>query len=181
MSPLYHTNVAGCVQRLMLFSFNTITATTTRQVTDDGHAVTTYAHESSVPTIEDYCEAQTTDGSASIALDRTFASAINRKSGYMVFVTPEGDCRGLYVTQRTPVEFQVRELQGGRSSVAFSYRIVAKPLGATGLRLAAAVDPSYTCTCYRVGLTEPDLGVREVWRRGGRSGDPKAALCVVAD
>jgi hypothetical protein len=37
-----------------------------------------------------------------------------------VFLTPEGDCQGLYVRKRGS-RFEVRELQGGISNVAFSY------------------------------------------------------------
>jgi len=42
-----------------------------------------------------------------------------------VFVTPEGDCRGLYVRRKSN-SFEVRELTAGKSSIAFSYRIVGK-------------------------------------------------------
>jgi len=43
-----------------------------------------------------------------------------------VFVTPEDDCRGLCVRNKTATSFEVRELQGGTSNVAFSYRVVAR-------------------------------------------------------
>ena len=43
-----------------------------------------------------------------------------------MFVTPEDDCRGLCVRNKTTTSFEVRELQGGTSNVAFSYRIVAR-------------------------------------------------------
>ena len=43
-----------------------------------------------------------------------------------MFLTPEGDCKGLYVQDKRGASFEVRELQGGSSSIAFSYRIVAK-------------------------------------------------------
>jgi hypothetical protein len=45
-----------------------------------------------------------------------------------VFLTPQGDCNGLYVAQKSSAGFEVRELRGGRSSLTFDYRIVAKPL-----------------------------------------------------
>jgi hypothetical protein len=60
------------------------------------------------------------------------------RRAYHVFVTPEGDCKGLYVTQKSPAGFVVRELQGGRSTLTFDYRIVAKPLDDDGRRLALA-------------------------------------------
>jgi len=61
---------------------------------------------------------------AVVKLDTDFAKVIKR-GDYKVFLTPEGDCRGLYVRRRT-ASFEVRELAGGKSSVAFSYRIVAR-------------------------------------------------------
>ena len=47
------------------------------------------------------------------------------RGDYKVFLTPEGDCRGLYV-RKSAASFEVRELAGGTSSVAFSYRIVGR-------------------------------------------------------
>src|SRR5262249_1814144 len=45
---------------------------------------------------------------------------------YRVFLTPEGDCKRLYMQSKRGASFEVRELQGGTSNVAFSYRIVGK-------------------------------------------------------
>jgi len=44
---------------------------------------------------------------------------------YKVFPVPNGDCKGLYVTNKTATSFEVRELGGGTSSVRFDYRIMA--------------------------------------------------------
>jgi hypothetical protein len=109
-----------------------------RQPTTDGAAVTTYVNQSSMPSLEDFGEATLTLGKAYVTVDRSFASAIDHKAGYLVFITPEGDTRGLYVTRKSTAGFEVRENQGGRSSVSFSYRIVARPYAATGARLPLA-------------------------------------------
>jgi hypothetical protein len=122
-------------------NYQTFSATVTSQKTSVGTRVRTYANASSSPTLEDFGEGQLADGFASVALEPTFASAIDRKAGYMVFITPEGDTRGLYVTQKTPAGFVVQENQGGRSNVAFNYRIVARPFGERGRRLPVAADP----------------------------------------
>jgi hypothetical protein len=114
---------------------------TTRQTTSAGPEITTYANQSSTPTVEDFGEGQLVNGRAAVAFERTFGTTIDRTAGYMVFITPEGDTHGLYVTQKTAVGFVVRENQGGRSTVAFSYRIVAKPFGATATRLPLAPKP----------------------------------------
>ena len=116
-------------------------AARTLQKTATGRSLDTYAHQVSQPTLEDYGEAQLVNGIANVSLEPRFADAIDRTSGYLVTVTPEGDCRGLYVALRTRAGFIVRELQGGRSSIAFSYRIVAKPFGDTSARLPLASVP----------------------------------------
>jgi hypothetical protein len=59
-----------------------------------------------------------------VKLDADFAKVIKR-GDYRVFLTPEGDCRGLYV-RRKIASFEVRELMGGKSNIAFSYRIVGR-------------------------------------------------------
>jgi hypothetical protein len=106
-----------------------------------GPEITTYTNQTSTPTVEDFGEGQLVGGRASVAFERTFATAIDRTAGYMVFITPEGDTHGVYVTQKTAVGFVVRENQGGRSTVAFSYRIVARPFGSSAARLPLAAKP----------------------------------------
>jgi hypothetical protein len=98
----------------------------------------TYGARTTMPQIEDVGEAQLTLGRADVAFDPALADTIDSARGYVVFVTPEGDCKGLYVTHKTAAGFTVRELQGGRSSLSFAYRIVAKPLRDTEKRLAVA-------------------------------------------
>ena len=100
-----------------------------------GRRVVSYAPRESLPTQEDFGEAQLIDGRAHIALDPSFAGVIDRSQPYLVFITPDGDTRGLYVAQKTSSGFDVREAQGGRSSIAFDYRIVAKPFGGAAKRL----------------------------------------------
>jgi hypothetical protein len=84
----------------------------------------------------DFGEATLVNGQASVALDRTFASTIDPSRSYLVFITPEGDCHGLYVANKTLSGFAVRELMGGRNTVTFEYRIVAHPYADTSTRLA---------------------------------------------
>jgi hypothetical protein len=73
---------------------------------------------------EDFGAAKLNGGRAVVKLDTDFAKVIKR-GDYKVFLTPEGDCRGLYVRRRA-ASFEVCELMGGRSSIAFSYRIVGR-------------------------------------------------------
>jgi hypothetical protein len=99
-----------------------------------GERVISYAAQTSFPTIEDVGEGRLAGGQAHIAIDAALARAIDQSS-YVVFVTPEGESHGLYVTDKTPSGFTVTENQGGHSNIAFGYRIVAKPYGVKAARL----------------------------------------------
>jgi hypothetical protein len=74
---------------------------------------------------EDFGRSEVVEGHAEIKLDNEFAATV-QTDGYYVFLTPEGNSQGLYVSARRPDGFEVREQQGGTSNLAFSYRVVAK-------------------------------------------------------
>jgi hypothetical protein len=90
----------------------------------DGSHRLLYAIESPEARFEDFGRATLRRGRAQVALDPTFAGVV-RTGDYHVFLTAEGDCRGLYVARRTSRGFEVREQGGGRSRTRFSYRVVA--------------------------------------------------------
>jgi hypothetical protein len=73
---------------------------------------------------EDFGSAQLSRGAAVVAVDPEFAQTVNTETDYMVIPVPNGDSKGLYVTNKTPKSFEVRELGGGTSSIRFDYRIV---------------------------------------------------------
>jgi hypothetical protein len=98
--------------------------------TSSGRQVATYAAQERRAVAEDTGEAQLQAGQVRVPLDPDFAATIDAKSSYVVFITPEGDTRGMYVTGRTSQGFTVRETLGGRSNTPFAYRIVAKFLPA---------------------------------------------------
>jgi hypothetical protein len=103
----------------------------------NGATVSAYTATSTEPTVEDTGSAQLLNGAATVRLDPVFANSIDAGTTYHVFLTPGGDTRGLYVTQKSPRGFVVRESQSGRSTVSFDYRIVATSLGQTGRRMRA--------------------------------------------
>jgi hypothetical protein len=109
-----------------------------RHRTSGGRHVLAFASESTSPTLEDFGTASMTRGVANVQIEPTFASTIDRKRSYYVFLTPLGVTRGLYVSLKTPSAFQVRETQGGRSNLGFDYRIVAHPADAGNDRLPSA-------------------------------------------
>lgn len=92
--------------------------------------------ESTRSAVEDTGTARMANGMATVRFDPAFAQFIDASSGYQVFVTPDGQTRGwLFVAEKYQGGFVVREAMGGRSSVAFDYRVVAKPFGASNDRL----------------------------------------------
>ncbi len=103
-----------------------------------GTARTLYAPHSTVPVTEDFGEGQLVNGRGYVRLDPALADVIDERNAYHVFLTPEGDSKGLYVTEKTPAGFVVRESSGGRSTLSFEYRILAKPADENGVRLAIA-------------------------------------------
>ena len=70
-----------------------------------------------------------------VQLDPNFGEIANTSIEYQVFLTPNGDCKGLYVTNKTAGSFEVRELGGGVSDIAFDYRIVARRRGMENVRM----------------------------------------------
>jgi hypothetical protein len=74
---------------------------------------------------EDFGSAQLADGVAVIQLDPDFIQTVNTEKDYRVFPVPNGDCKGLYVTNKSADSFEVRELGGGTSNIRFDYRITA--------------------------------------------------------
>jgi hypothetical protein len=110
----------------------------TRHLNSGGQHVLAYAAESASAILDDVGTGRMVGGIAHVVIDRAFGSVIDRNSPYHVFLTPMGDTRGLYVSAKAPSGFEVRETQGGRSTLSFDYRIVARPLGAKDDRLPIA-------------------------------------------
>jgi hypothetical protein len=103
--------------------------------TRGGDVAAGYVPSSASPTIEDDGTAQLIDGYATVTLDPAFAHAIDTSEQYHVTITPDADTRGLFVASKTPTSFVVREIQGGRDSLAFDYHIAAGALGRAAARL----------------------------------------------
>jgi hypothetical protein len=122
--------------------------------TSTGANVLTYSAQQSVRTLEDIGEGQLTHGQAAVSLERTFASAIDPRRAYLVFITPQGDSNGLYVTQKSALSFVVRE-HNGVSNIAFDYRIVAQPYGSPAQRLPAYASPDWASGAASPFVTNP--------------------------
>ncbi len=105
-----------------------------------------YCQESPECWFEDVGGGQLANGKAHVELDAVFLETvtIDHDNPMRVFVELGGDCQGVYVVKGA-TGFDVRELQGGTSSVPFDYRVLAKRKGLETRRLdvceAARRDP----------------------------------------
>jgi hypothetical protein len=92
---------------------------------------------------EDFGVARLVRGRAKVKLASDFVATI-KPGDYHIFLTPYGACNGLYVAATTAKRFTVREQNGGRSTVKFSYRIVAKRKDISAKRMAKVKVPKFT-------------------------------------
>jgi hypothetical protein len=100
-----------------------------------GTAHAAYATLATESWVEDFGTGQLVNGQAMVRLDPTFVSLVRSDQPYHVYLTPRGDCKGLFVGVAGGEGFTVGELQGGRSGVAFDYRVVAQRADISAPRL----------------------------------------------
>jgi hypothetical protein len=88
------------------------------------------------------------NGTAHIELDPLFLETvkIDGSNPMKVFVQLNDDCNGTYV-KTSNTGFDVNELQGGKSTASFTYRVVAKRKGYENERMRVA----------EVGQDDPNL------------------------
>ena len=86
-----------------------------------------YAPEAPEVLFQDYGVGQLVNGQARLNIDPVLAKNIHVdvKHPLKVFIQLEGDCNGVYVTDKSKDGFTVKELQGGTSSINFSWQLVA--------------------------------------------------------
>jgi hypothetical protein len=104
------------------------------------HTVETYAMQSPENWMEDFGSGALQKGVAVVTIDAAFADTVTGDASYHVFITPNGDSKGLYVINKTANSFEVRESSGGTSSLSFDYRIVAKRRGFEAQRLTDVTE-----------------------------------------
>jgi hypothetical protein len=125
--------------------------------------VEVYAVQSPENWFEDFGSANLENGRATVAIDPRFAQIVNTGVEFHVFLTPQGECEGLYVANKSAGGFEVRELHHGTSAVAFDYRIVAKRTGHEAERMTDATEEMHS-------LTKPrdDMAAHAKVRAGGK-------------
>jgi hypothetical protein len=119
----------------------------------DGSLRRMYALESPESWFEDLGRAGIVEGRAQVDLDDEFAAMV-QTDDYHVFLTPEGETQGLYVSARRPDGFEVREQQGGTGNLTFSYRIVARRGDIEAGRLQRIEPPAAQAESFRPKSSE---------------------------
>ena len=108
-------------------------------------------HATETPEIlfEDFGSSKLVNGEAYISIDPILARNIyvDEKYPIRVFIQLEGDCNGVFVTEKTKNGFKVKELQSGTSNVAFSWNLVANR--------ADALNPDGSVSSEHVGVRLP--------------------------
>jgi len=91
---------------------------------------------------EDIGRGQLRQGVARVDVDPDFAAVSGLGDDYHVFLTPEGPSNGLYVADRSPTGFEVREQGEATSEISFSYRIMTKRADVGAGRLERLEGPT---------------------------------------
>ena len=111
-----------------------------------------YAVEATQPVFEDFGLAWLEGGRARVTLDPIFADTVNTGMDYHVFLTPRSaETKGLAVVAQDAEGFTVQEVQDGRGTYGFDYRVMARVRGHERTRLEPFVPPSIPAP-----LTEPE-------------------------
>jgi len=109
-----------------------------------------FAPEAPEIVFQDYGIGQLVHGITRIELDPILKKSlyIDDQHPLKVYVTLEGDCNGIYVTDKSIDGFTVKELKGGTSNTSFSWQIVANR--------ADRKDANGDVISKHVGLRLPD-------------------------
>ena len=113
---------------------------------------------------EDYGTAQLVNGTVTVTVDATFARNIfvDDKHPLKVFIQLEGDCKGVYVTNKSKNSFTVKELASGNSSVAFSWHIIGNRIDESATNGEKIIYQSLRYPDAPGPLASPELKVTQV-------------------
>ena len=94
---------------------------------DEGNNRILHATETPEILFEDFGTGKLINGEAYISIDKLLSKHIyiDQKHPMKVFIQLEGDCKGVFVTEKTINGFKVKELGNGKSNVSFSWNLVA--------------------------------------------------------
>lgn len=105
------------------------------------------------------------NGKAHIRIDPILARniAVSKEKPLKVFIQLEGDCKGVYVTNKSAAGFDVIELNGGFSNTAFSYQLIANR--ANAVEANGRVRASFADARFPIGPDRPQGKVTESRRQ----------------
>lgn len=94
---------------------------------DEGNNRILHATETPEILFEDFGTGKLSNGEAYITMDKLLSKHIyvDEKHPMKVFIQLEGDCNGVFVTEKSKNGFKVKELANGKSNVSFSWNLVA--------------------------------------------------------
>jgi len=117
----------------------------------DGNPRIMFAPEAPEILFQDFGVGQLVNGEVRIEIDPVLRKNIyvDAENPLKVYVTLEGDCNGVFVTNKSAEGFTVKELQGGTSNAAFSWQIVASRADRIG-------DDGVTIVSKHVGVRLPE-------------------------
>jgi hypothetical protein len=100
--------------------------------------------ESPKVTVEDWGIAELKNGKAFVGFSEEFVALMSDKAEYAVFLTPEGECNGLYVSKKEFYGFEVAELNNGKSNIRFSWHVKAIRIGDEETPVLEEPTPQFT-------------------------------------
>lgn len=102
-----------------------------------------FSTESPEVLFQDYGSGKLQNGFAHIDLDPIFAKNIffSEKTPLRVFIQLEGNCNGVYVTNKSKMGFDVYELNSGNSNTPFMYTVVGNRADEPGSKYATIRYP----------------------------------------
>ncbi|MRG44260.1 OmpA family protein [Chitinophaga sp. SYP-B3965] len=114
-----------------------------------------YCPEAPEVLFQDYGTGQLKNGAAHITLDEVLVRNIHvdDKHPLKVFIQLEGECNGVFVTNKSATGFDVKELQKGKSNTPFTWQIIASRADITDA--SGKVLSSYADLRFPVGPTRP--------------------------
>ena len=124
-----------------------------------------YCEEGTEVLFSDYGTAQLINGICTVTIDPRFSFTVNTSLDYKVFLQPEGDCKGLFVENKSANTFIVKELQQGVSSISFSYKIIAKRKGFENLRMPTEQDNNAANNLYQQNVWSAVYQEREAQQK----------------
>lgn len=159
------TSAAGISYSYVGLKYNhnndaTATGGTNYKIVGNGVVSTLIPDENNIPRVmfcpeapevlfEDYGTGKLTDGQSYIELDKIVANSLKIDANHplKVFIQLEGECNGVYVSEKSKNGFLVKELNNGKSNIDFSWHIVGNR--------ANSKDTSGNITSYYEDLRLP--------------------------